>query len=89
VDHKLLRYAPANKIRLPGDGGRYFIRCVFLFVVLVFALLVGNTAGSLAGRLAGGLAFAAAAVLDALLEVAGRKGTDSLHGTSPFLENSF
>jgi cytochrome c oxidase assembly protein Cox11 len=50
----------------------------------VFALLVSNTAGSLASRLAGGLAFAAAAVLYALCEVTGFKGTDSLHDDISF-----
>ena len=48
-------------------------------LILVFALLVSNTAGSLSSGLAGGLAFAAAAVLYALNEVTGSEGTNSLH----------
>ena len=56
---------------------RHFMCRLFLFV---FALLVCNTAGSLASGLAGCLAFAAAAVLNALLEVARCESLDSLHG---------
>src|SRR5699024_3618394 len=61
----------------PGKGGIKRGRCL---LVAVLALLVCHAAGSLAGRLAGGLALAAAAGLDALGQVAGRNGLDSLHG---------
>ena len=50
-----------------------------LLLVLVFALLVSNTARGLASRLAGCLAFAAAAVLNALCQVTSSKCLDSLH----------
>ena len=55
-----------------------------LLLVLVFALLVCNTAGCLASRLAGCLAFAAAAVLYALCQVTCCKCLDSLHGNISF-----
>ena len=58
---------------MPPIGG------IFLFVVLLFASLIGNAAGSLAGRLARGLALAAAAVLGALAEIAGSNGLNMLH----------
>lgn len=54
-------------------------------LILVFALLVSNTAGSLASGLAGGLAFTATAVLRALAEVLCLDRCDSFHGcVSPF-----
>ena len=66
------------KIKSACLCGASGILCVHL-LILVFALLVSNTAGSLASGLAGGLAFAAAAVLYALNEVTGSEGTNSLH----------
>ena len=68
----------ADKIKSACLCGASGILCVHL-LILVFALLVSNTAGSLARGLAGGLAFAAAAVLYALNEVTGSEGTNSLH----------
>jgi hypothetical protein len=59
------------------------IKAAFLrqcLLVLVLALLVGNTAAGLAGRLAGGLALAAAAVLGAGAQIAGLNGLNSFHG---------
>jgi hypothetical protein len=50
-----------------------------LFAGFIFALLIGHPAGGLAGRLAGGLAFPAAAVLRALLQIAGFNRMDSFH----------
>ena len=50
-----------------------------LAFLLVFALLICNTAAGFASRLARGLAFAASAVLCALAEVAGFKSFDMLH----------
>ena len=47
--------------------------------VFVLALLVGKAAGGLASGLAGRLAFAAAAGAQALGQVAGLQGLDSLH----------
>ena len=52
--------------------------CVSL---LVFALLVSNTAAGLASRLAGGLALTAAAVLSAVAQVLGFQSLD-LHSYS-------
>ena len=49
------------------------------FQLLIFALLIGNTAAGLAGRLAGGLALTAAAILGAFAQVAGLKGLDVFH----------
>ena len=68
----------ADKIKSACLCGASGILCVHL-LILVFALLVSNTAGSLASGLAGGLAFAAAAVLGALAQVAGFDGLDVLH----------
>jgi len=59
-----------------------FFKAKHLFLFAVFALLVYNAAGGFAGRLAGGLALAAAAVLNALAQVAGFNGTNSLHDAS-------
>ena len=50
-----------------------------LFILLVLALLICDTAARLASRLAGSLAFAAAAVLGALAQIAGLDGLDMLH----------
>ena len=47
-------------------------------LVLVLALLIGNTAAGLAGGLAGSLAFAAATLI--LAQNAGFDGLDMLHG---------
>jgi len=59
-----------------------------LLLVLVFALLVCNTAGCLASRLAGCLAFAAAAVLNALSQVTSSKCLNSLHSKNLLVINS-
>jgi hypothetical protein len=48
-------------------------------LLLVFALLIGNTARGLASRLTRGLAFAATAILCTLCEVTGFNGLDSFH----------
>ena len=48
-------------------------------LLLVFALLISNTAAGLAGRLAGSLALTAAAVLGALTQVAGLDSLDMFH----------
>ena len=53
---------------------------VFAENLLLLAGLVGNAAAGLAGALAGGLAFAAAAGFQALGQVPGLQGLDSLHG---------
>jgi hypothetical protein len=57
-----------------------------LFGVLIFALLVRNTAARLASGLAGSLALAAAALFRALAEIAGVDRFDMRHGT--ILHNS-
>ncbi len=58
------------------------VRLVFFDLtgsVLLLAGLIGNAAGGLARGLAGGLALAAAAVLNALFQIAGLKSDYSLH----------
>ena len=50
-----------------------------LFLLLVFAGLIGNAAACLAGGLAGSLALAAATVFRALAQIAGLQGNNSLH----------
>ena len=60
--------------------GSFFTRSKLLvFVFLVFAGLVCDTAAGLASGLAGSLAFAAAAVLCAFAKVAGFKSDNSFH----------
>ena len=49
------------------------------FLLLILALLVGNTAGSLASGLARGLALAAATVLNGLCDILGLNGLNSAH----------
>ena len=61
------------------DQAAAFSRVSFYLAIGVLALLVGKAAGGLAGRLAGGLAFATAAGLQALGQVPGLQGLDSLH----------
>jgi hypothetical protein len=56
--------------------------CEFLFVLLVLALLICDTAAGLAGRLAGSLAFAATAILRAVTQIAGLNGLDMFHGSN-------
>ena len=53
------------------------------FQLLIFALLIGNTAAGLAGGLARGLTFAAATVLRALAKVAGLNGLNMFHTDIP------
>jgi hypothetical protein len=53
--------------------------CLFAFAHAFFTLLVRNAAGSFASALAGGLAFAAAAVFNALFQVAGLYRLNSFH----------
>lgn len=66
-------------------GGSFATIQCLLLVLLAFALLIGNAAGGFASGLARGLAFAAAAVIDALVKIAGLESFDSLHETkSPF-----
>lgn len=50
-----------------------------LLVVLVFALLVSDTAACLAGRLAGCLTFAATALLSAAAKIACLNSNDAFH----------
>lgn len=54
---------------------------------LFFARLICYTAGCFASGLAGCLAFAAAAVLYALVQIAGRDGFDSAHGYIPPIDS--
>ena len=49
------------------------------FLLLVFALLVGNAAAGLAGGLAGRLAFATAALFGAFAKITGIQGPDMFH----------
>ena len=72
-----------NKRHFPKNGFQN------LLLILIFALLVCNTAGCLASRLARCLAFAATAVLNALYEVTSSKCLDSLHGNSPYKINLY
>ena len=53
-----------------------------LLVVLIFALLVCNTARGLASGLAGSLALAATAGLNSFLNILGFDGLDSAHGNT-------
>ena len=66
-------------------GGTLHGKNLGVFVVLVLAHLVSNTAGGFAGRLAGGLAFATAAGLYALGQVAGFESLNTVHRYVPFL----
>ncbi len=59
-----------------------------ILLLLVFALLICDTAACLASRLAGSLAFSATAVLCALAEVLCFKCLDTLH-SSFLLENFY
>ena len=70
-----MKKVPLDRVRSGGS----FLACQLLLAIGVLALLVGKAAGGLAGRLAGGLAFAAAAGLQALGQVPGLQGLDSLH----------
>ena len=58
---------------MPPAGG------IFTFLLLILALLIGNTAAGLAGRLAGSLALTAAAVLGAVTQIAGFNGDNMFH----------
>ena len=59
-----------------------------VILVLIFALLICNTAGSLASGLARSLALAATAVCNGLCNVLGFNGLNSAHGKPPFLSFS-
>jgi hypothetical protein len=61
---------------MPPSGGIFQKK---LFLVLAFALLIGDAAAGLASGLAGSLAFAATAVLGACTEIFGLDGLDTLH----------
>ena len=52
---------------------------MYLFVLLVLALLIGNATAGLACRLAGGLALAATAVLRALAKILRIQSLNMLH----------
>ncbi len=51
-------------------------------LLLVFALLISNTAAGLAGRLTGSLALAATAILCALTQIASFDCRDMFHGSN-------
>ena len=69
---------PRNSKNRLSEANKRFCRQGRL-LLLVFALLIRNTAGGLAGRLAGSLALAAAAGNGALGQVTGLNGLDSVH----------
>ncbi len=62
--------------KMPPSGGIFQKK---LFLVLAFALLIGDAAAGLASGLTGSLAFAATAVLGARTEIFGLDGLDMLH----------
>lgn len=63
----------------PPKTGGISTKYRLLFVVLVFALLVSDTAAGLACRLAGGLALTAAALLSGLAELLGFQSLNTFH----------
>jgi hypothetical protein len=70
-------YTPSKWIskKMPPRPAAFHLQTL----LLVLALLIGNTAAGLAGRLAGSLALAAAALLCALAQITGLNGLDVFH----------
>ena len=64
---------PTEKLRRAKHSLILFILFIKSLFVLLFAVLVSNTAGSLASRLTRSLTFAAAAVVNGLVKVASFK----------------